>query len=320
MPRNAPNFLLHAFLRSFSRPIRSGTHRTVWKKQMLITLIFAALYFGLCAAIVWAVIGPHTLRSRRTPATFGLPKYEDAEFISADGVKLRGWFLPPSGNAKGVVICCHGVSSTKVSMLQATAILHHAGYAVLVFDFRARGTSGGKFCTLGYRETEDLLAAIAYVQARPDVGSLPLGLLGNSLGGAVALMGAARCPAVKCVIAESAFVSLDHAVDNHFRAFLWKFAPVLSVPTRWIGEQSIGQNCADIAPIQVLDRISPRPILLIHDGKDSLCPASEADALQQKAGAACAVWTVPNAYHIKAVSAQPDAYAQHITAFFDANL
>ena len=299
---------------------RRKIFRAVWKKRMLFVLIFAALYCGLCAAIVWGVICPHTLRSRRTPAAFGLPQYEDAEFTSADGVKLRGWFLPVSGKAKGVVVCCHGVSSTKLSMLRAAVLLHHAGYAVLVFDFRARGTSGGNFSTLGYRETDDLLAAIAYVQARPDTAGLPLGLLGNSLGGAVALMGAARCPAVKCVVAESAFVSLDHAIDNHFRTFLWIFAPILSIPTRWIGEGIIGRSSADIAPIRALERVVPRPILLIHDGKDLLCPASEAEELRQKAGAACTVWTVPNAYHIKAVSAQPEAYAQHITAFFDANL
>ena len=205
--------------------------RRIWLRLVLFML---GLYAGLCLFLAWDTVRAKQGHLSRTPAALRLP-YEEVTIPSADHILLQGWFIPAPGKAKGVVVCCHGVDSTRLAMLEPARILHNAGYAVLLFDFRARGESGGSRCTLGYRETEDLLAAIRYVTSRTEMRSVPLGVLGESMGGAVALMGTARAPAVRCVIAESPFSRLDHAVANHFHYVLGGAGPILGVPTRWIG-------------------------------------------------------------------------------------
>ena len=291
------------------------------KRRRILTavLLLSCGYLALCALLAWGTVCRRPKQMTRTPAEFGL-RYESIRFISADGTILRGWFLPANGRAKGVIVCCHGVDSTRLALLRPARALHRAGYAVLLFDFRARGESGGERCALGYRETDDLLAAVAWLKTRPDCRALPLGALGESMGGAVALMAAARNPAIQCVIAESPFARLDHAVSYHFQSLFGAGGPIFGVPTRWIGERLIGKNCAEIAPVAEISRIAPRPILLIADGDDRLCPPSETDLLFAAAGGAKQLWTVPNAGHIGAKSIQPAEYDRRITAFFDACL
>ena len=287
---------------------------------MLRSLLFlCGLLLGMCWMLAWDTVRAKPHKLNRSPKSFGLP-YENVAFPSKDGTLLRGWLIPAAGRAKGIIVCCHGVDSTRLAMLKPALLLHDAGYAVLLFDFRARGESGGRLCTLGYRETDDLLAAIATMQARPEMKSTPVGVLGESMGGAVALMGTARNPAIRCVVAESPFACLDHAVANHFRSILGGGGPFLGVPTRWFGERFIGHNCDDIAPLREIAKIAPRPLLLIEDGVDSLCPTAETQALLREAGTPKQIWTVPEADHIEAKDVQPDEYARHLITFFDANL
>ena len=276
-------------------------------------------YMALCFALAWGTVCAKPRDMTRTPAEFNL-HYYSVRFHAADGTELRGWLIPAGGAAKGVVICCHGVDSSRLAFLRPAEMLHQAGYAVLLFDFRARGESGGERCTLGYRETEDLLAAVAFVQSRPDCRALPIGVLGESMGGAVALMGTARSPAIRCAVAESPFARLDHAIDNHFREKLGGAGPILGVPTRWIGERLLGKNAAEVAPVGEISRIAPRPVLLIADADDRLCPPSETTLLFAAAGQPKELWAVPNAGHIGAKTAQPDEYERRVTAFFDAYL
>jgi alpha-beta hydrolase superfamily lysophospholipase len=295
---------------------RTGSMRR-WRRLLGGISVLLGLYVGLCTLIAWETVRAKQHHLRHPTLEF---EYESIVFTSADGTRLHGWFMPAKGRTRGVVVCCHGVDSTRLAMVEPARILHDAGYAVVLFDFRARGESEGTRCTLGYRETDDLLAAIAYAQGRSDVRGLPIGVLGESMGGAVALMGTARSPAVRCVIAESPFASLDHAVANHFGMLLGGVGPILGVPTRWIGERLIGISCVDVAPIREIGRIAPRPMLLIEDGADRLCPSAETRSLFGAAGAPKQIWTVPGADHIGAIITQPDEYARRITAFFDANL
>lgn len=293
--------------------------KTRIRRGLLAFTSLFACYMALCFLLAWGTVCRKSKEMTRTPADFGL-RYEAVRFTSADGTELRGWLIPPDGRAKGVIIGCHGVDSTKMALLKPAKMLHHAGYAVLLFDFRARGESGGERSTLGFRETDDLLAAVAFLQSRSDCGRLPIGVLGESMGGAVALMGTARCPAIRCVIAESPFARLDHAIENHFSAVLGWGGPLLGVPTRWMGERLLGKNAAEIAPVSEIARIAPRPILLIADNDDRLCPPSETDLLLEAAGQPIQLWTARNAGHIGAKTAQPTAYERRIINFFDAGL
>lgn len=282
-------------------------------------LLLFGIYLGMCAAIAWVSVSPRRSKLLTTPASVKIP-FESVSFHSADGTKLAGWYLPPSGKPKGVIVLCHGVDGNREDVLAPAAILHKHGYATMLFDFRARGESEGGHSTLGWKETDDLLAAIALVKSRPELKDVPIGLMGHSTGGAAVLMGASRCPDVRAVIAESPFAQLDHAVDNHFSQVFGRMRLIFEVPSRWFGERLIGRSAAEISPVTDISRIAPRPVLLIEDAEDRLCPPSETHALYEACIEPKSIWTVPGAGHIQAINVQPKEFERRITAFLDENL
>lgn len=291
------------------------------RRIMAYLLLLFGIYLCLCAGIAWDTVRPKQFKHDQTPGKSKLP-FDSVRFVSKDGTNLSGWFIPsPKPNApRGVIVLCHGVDSTRTAMLWKAKVLNKHGYATLLFDFRGRGESGPSICTLGYRETDDLLAAIHYVQSRPDCRDVPLGVFGESQGGAVALMGTARAPQVRAVVSESPFAQLDHAVHNHFASLMGLATPVIEYPVRAMGELIIRRRCCNVSPVQEITRIAPRPILLIQDADDVLCPPAETRALLKAAGSNAQLWTVPNAGHIEAESVEPEEFEKRVVAFYDASL
>jgi pimeloyl-ACP methyl ester carboxylesterase len=106
---------------------------------------------------------------------------EPVTLISRDGTRLSAWFI--AGARPQTLLVLHGYTACKADMLSHAAFLHAAGYSLLLLDLRACGESGGRAVTLGGREQEDVAAALAYLQTRPDVDAAQLGILGLSLGG-----------------------------------------------------------------------------------------------------------------------------------------
>ena len=67
--------------------------------------------------------------------------------------------------------------------------LTKAGYAVLRYDDRGIGKSGGDFSTATSLDfAEDAIAAVHYLKSLPETGKVPIGLIGHSEGGMIAPM------------------------------------------------------------------------------------------------------------------------------------
>ena len=94
----------------------------------------------------------------KKPTEVGL-KYKDISFVTEDGIRLKGWWIPVRGSDK-VVIQLHGHSGSIDPDIQYLPELHQHGYHVLMFDFRGHGRSEGKVVTFGYLERRDVLAAV----------------------------------------------------------------------------------------------------------------------------------------------------------------
>jgi uncharacterized protein len=306
-------------------PLTPQQRRKRLRALVVRLVVYGALWAALCGGIAWLSVMPRRHALQRNPAEQRLT-YRSQAFTSADGTRLAGWSIPASSEiAKQyhaqvpVIILCHGVDSTRESLLPQAKLLHDAGFAVFMFDFRARGESEGSRCTLGFHETEDLLAAIEEVK-RERPGGTVIGVLGQSQGAAVSIMAAARCPEVRAVCAESPYARLDHAVANHFRDVLGPFGPLLGVPTQFFGEQLIHVRCSEVSPEEAITKLQQTPVLLIEDEADTLCPPSETASLLKASHGLAQIWRVPASGHIQAAYRQPDTYKSRVVRFFTDSL
>jgi pimeloyl-ACP methyl ester carboxylesterase len=297
------------------------THKKQVRKTGSVVAMGAgiAAVAALPAVLVWAFLHPPRRLHHRTPRSWlGIP-FDRVRLRSRDGVSISAWYVPvPEGETpRGVVVLCHGYHGNRAMMLPYLAFLHRAGFAAVLFDWRAHGWSGGKMATFGSTEPEDLIAALDWVQEHPDLRHLPLALLGESMGASVSLLVAAvETERVKAVVADSPYARFDRAVEGRLRlAFGPRVAPLVLPPTRRLGEALLGVSCEQIAPMEAMQRIFPRPVLLIHGQQDRLIAPENARLIAEASPGNVTLWEVPEAGHVQSVFVAGDEYGRRVTDF-----
>jgi len=270
----------------------------------------------LANLFVW--YGTHRRRTRlhRTPASFGL-EFTEVSFQSASvkETMLSGWIVPAE-QPKAVLLLCHGIDSAAHAMLAKAALFARNGFTCLLFDFRGTGRSGGEYVTLGHHESEDVLGAVAFIESQPELNSLPIMCLGESMGGSAVIRAAAVCESIRAVVSESTYATLADALYQRLRP-LGPFAKRVADRCHTIGIEKYDLCIADVSPVQVIERIAPRPVLLIHDNLDVLLPRVETDRLYAAAGEPKERWDVPYAPHTFAFMVAPRDYERRVVDFLD---
>jgi alpha-beta hydrolase superfamily lysophospholipase len=249
-----------------------------------------------------------------SPFELGLP-WENVHVPTANGEALSGWWLPRP-ESRQVVICCHGYRGNKTDLLGVGAGLWRDGYNALLFDYRGHGEHVGTRVTLGYRELEDALAAVAYVAERmPDA---EIGIIGYSMGAAIAIMAAARDPRIQAVVADSPFAAQLNPVRMRLQQTLrapWSGGPILFFADRMLRWRA-GHRFRDVEPLREIGQIAPRPILIIHGTADSVIDAADSQMLFAASGEPKELWLVPGVEHCGAYFLDRPAYVEHINRFF----
>lgn len=287
---------------------------------MLVTVTIALMAGCLLMAAAIGLYGSEQLIKRRTPdvradpSDYGLA-YEEVAFRSRDGLTLRGWFIPAQ-RPKGTVIFCHGHVGSMDPDLKYAPHFHRRGYHVLMFDFRGHGRSEGNRVSMGYYERLDLLGALDYLRGR---GIERVGVLGFSMGGAVAMAAAPRSEAIRAVVSDGGFARLSSAVaagarERGLPGLLAGPAARLIVALAGL---RLGCKLSEADPIRWVDKIAPRALLLIHGGRDPFVPTAEVEELYAKAKEPKELWIVPEAGHREVDLCRPEEYLAKVLDFFD---
>lgn len=250
-----------------------------------------------------------------SPARYGLD-FEEVEFKSRDGTTLRGWFIP-APEAKGTIIFCHGHAGSMDPDLKYVPWFNASGFNVLMFDFRGHGRSEGDRISMGYFERLDLLGAVDYLKRR---GFNNIGVLGFSMGGAVAITTAAIEPSIKAVACDGAFADLLEVlirgigvVNPALRPIGFVVGPLAIL----FASLRLGAWLPSADPIRWVAKISPRPLLLIHGEKDVFISTRRIKALYEAAGEPKELWLIPDAGHRNADELYPEEYRKRVVGFFE---
>ncbi len=136
---------------------------------------------------------------------------EEAWFSAADGTKIHGWYAPHE-KPRAVVLFCHGNAGNITHRADIVRALNdRVGVAVLVFDYRGFGKSEGKPNEPGV--LADARAARSWLAQKTGVSENRIVLMGESLGGAVAVDLATD--GARALIQENTFSSMpDVAAFN----------------------------------------------------------------------------------------------------------
>ena len=141
----------------------------------------------------------------------GLP-IEDAEMQAPDGTKLHGWYVPHE-QPIAQVLFLHGNAGNITHRIDVLQELHNIGAAVLILDYRGYGRSEGRPNEKGV--LQDARAARIWLAERAGVKPEEIVLLGNSLGGGVAV-DLITDVTPRGLILESTFTSLPDVAAVHY--------------------------------------------------------------------------------------------------------
>lgn len=246
-----------------------------------------------------------------TPADFGID-HETIEMITSDGVQLAGWYCP--GRLPAALVISGGHRGRASDVLGIAAVLADAGFHVLVYGWRGTPGSDPAAHTLGVHERLDLQAAIDALVGR--LGDVPIGLLGYSLGGAVSITVAADDPRVVAVCADSAFSDPRDVLGDGVWRVIRIPAAVVVAPVAMVVGRRTGAHLADFCPLRAVERIAPRPLLLIHGEADEMVRPYHAHRLRAAAGPTASLWLVPGAGHAGGYFVDRVKYSRRVVTFF----
>lgn len=244
---------------------------------------------------------------------------ERVEFPARDGKPLSGWFIPaPDGtpNPWRCVLLLYGYGGYKEQMHEYAKMVHEGGFAALMFDMRGAGLRRREPITLGYKERWDLMDAVRYMKTRPDVDPERIGVFGVSMGGAIALMGAAEEPGIKAIVTDSAYADISDMIEPGIVAFLGKLAlPFAPLIVRY-AETMMGIRRQDIRPEKAAAEMGNRPLFVIHGLNDALTHPHSAHKIYEAATGPKELWLLPDCGHGCAPSVAPAEYRRRINGFF----
>jgi len=238
---------------------------------------------------------------------------------ASDGVRIAGWYIPAaSGNAAApTVVLAHANGKTKSEMLSWAAPLH-ADYNLVLFDFRNHGQSSGNVTTLGVREVRDLRTILDWLERTKAPPSIAV--LGVSMGGAAAIDEAATDERVSAVILDSTHATLIGALERQLES---RGLP-LALPGAWSillgGLLRTGEDLTLADPVQAIEEIGERPVLIVEAGEDDAVGTQDGDDLKQAApdkGARVELRDCPKAKHGDSVETCSSEYAGWVLGFLE---
>jgi uncharacterized protein len=192
------------------------------------------------------------------------------------------------------VVVVHGVGSHKENHADFARLAAANGWASLTFDLPGHRASERAFTGAA---VDDVIAMRALLGSQPGVDERRVAVRGSSLGGFLAICAAAVDPEIAGVIA------ICPASGGHFARGLrqGRFEMRIGDPVdleAWLAAQDIGD---------AVERISGRPLMLMHAEGDTQVPSEHTEKLYERAGEPRKLVIVPGGAH---TTVQHDAELQ----------
>ena len=225
------------------------------------------------------------------------------------------------GEKRGAFLVLHGFGSNKDSsnVLAPTKVLTELGYVTLRFSMRGCGDSEGEFGrVICLEQVEDTRNALTFLASHPAVDPRRIAVVGSSFGGAVAVYAGGVDERVAAVISNGGWGDGERKFRGQHkspqewarftkmleegRAHRVRTGQSLMVPRYEIVpipphlRNNLAKNSIEMFPAEtaqsrfdfraddVVGKVAPRPLLLIHAANDSVTPTEQSVELFKHAG------------------------------------
>ncbi len=263
------------------------------------------------------------LLRRLSPGDLGLI-FEEISFHVRDErgapLRLAAWWIPASGCSDRCVVLIHGYADAKVGAIAWAPLWHGLGFHILAIDLRAHGESGGRYCTGGWFERQDVSQVIDQLLVdRPDQTRC-IALFGASFGASVAAATAALRQDICAVVLDSPYVDFTRAAMRQMDR-LGAPGELMQRSAVWLAGRIAGATLSALSTTKSIATLSC-PVMVIQPKHDPTLSESDAEALcaalaiRRERFPQDRLWQVDDAGHVLALAADVHRYAQELSGFF----
>jgi uncharacterized protein len=246
------------------------------------------------------------------------------------------------GERRPACLLLHGFGSNKDSkaVISPAKLLENWGYIALRFDMRGCGESEGpRAHVICLEQVEDTRSAVSYLLSRPEVDPRRIATAGHSFGAAVSVYAGGVDERIAAVISSGGWgdgltkFRRQHAAPGAWEKFMGTVErgrklrsetgqsiklprfDIVPIPEGMRGNLAPGsimefpletvESMLDFRANDVVGRIAPRPLLLLHASTDSVTPTEQSIALFQKAGMPADLHLVADVDHFMFAEGNP---------------
>jgi uncharacterized protein len=239
-----------------------------------------------------------------------------------------------SDERRAAFLVLHGFGSSRSSsnVLAPSKALNDLGYVTLAFDMRGCGESEGEpGRVICLEQVEDTRNALTFLARHACVDTARIGVIGSSFGGAVAVYTGGVDERVAAVISNGGWGDGErkfrgqHKSPQEWTRFVnmlkqgrehraktgkslmvprYDIVPIPPHLRNNLASNSIqsfpaetAQSMYDFRADEVVGRIAPRPLLLLHAANDSVTPTEQSIELFKRAGQPSELHLISDADH-----------------------
>lgn len=258
------------------------------------------------------------------PAYF-MATYEEVRFLSRNPAwELSAWYVAGDPNAPAVILV-DGLGSCKYaqSVLVPAGMLSRNGFNVLLLDLHdtSDSTIDDGYSTIGTDEYLDVQGAWDWLITKQGFAPEQIGILGNSLGGAVTLYAFADEPRMAALFLNSPIANLPQVIREELVRVGY---PSWLAPGGLLAARLLtGQNIVARSPLTEIQRVGDRPLFVTHSASDkrvAIHHSQQLEAAAKAVGANATFWYVTGADHLRAPALYPQEFEAKLVGFFQGAL
>ena len=295
---------------------------------MIQGIVIAGILILAFFAVVFCLMAAYVAKPRYTSLEKAKKIAEDAGFWrdydklekeelrieSYDGYGLNAFFVPAAEESDKYVIISHGYTYNRYGSLRYLHMFRDFGYNCLIYDDRGHGANVRTKCTMGVRESKDLLRLIDWVHERFGE-DITLGLHGESMGSALQMMALKEKPKVQFVVNDCGYADLMGVLTHNIRRTL-HMPEWFCYPAGAACRLLFGYSFRKVRPIDSL-KDNTVPICFMHGAADDFIPCSHSERMYKEMTAYSELHLFPGAAHGLSFDSDEEGYRRIVKEFLD---
>ncbi len=223
----------------------------------------------------------------------------------SNGLEIFGEVYVPTDRSQPypALVLCHGIpAKVKGPDDRGYPLLAERfcgeGFLVLIFNFRGAGLSEGNFDILGW--VRDLEGALDYLALRPEIDQRRVFLMGFSGGAAVSIFVAAHRKEIAALVSCASPAEFrDLTTGKGMEDFLAhaRDVGIIKDPNFPPSLKGWKKGFQSVKPLNWIDRIPPRPVLIIHGTADGVVNVRHARNLYEKVSGKAELFLIDGGEH-----------------------